>query len=147
MCTQITSIRISQVMLVVENLPANAGDLRDTGSIPESGRSLGGGHGNPFQYSCLENPMDRGAWWTTVHKVTQSWTQLKWFSTQTHMHVHTHTWTHGRLTLRQRKYGNGCMSMRPTFIIIYCSIWKLLATQNVAKASEDIPKAPGLDEL
>ena len=50
----------SQVALVVENLPANAGDIRDTGSIPGSGRS-GGGHGNPLQYSCLENPMDRGA--------------------------------------------------------------------------------------
>ena len=49
-------------MLVVENLPTNAGDLRDVDSIPESGRSLGGGHGNPLQYSCLENPMDRGAW-------------------------------------------------------------------------------------
>ena len=54
--------------LVVNNPPANAGDIWDMGSIPESGRSLGGGHGNPFQYSCLENPMDRGAWWATVHK-------------------------------------------------------------------------------
>ena len=52
--------------------PANAGDARDMGSIPESGRSPGGGHGNPLQYSCQENPMDRGAWWATVHRVTQS---------------------------------------------------------------------------
>ena len=51
---------------MVKNPPANAGDMRDTGSIPESGRSPGGGHGNLFQYSCLENPMDRGAWWATV---------------------------------------------------------------------------------
>ena len=50
--------------------PANARDLRYTGSIPGSGKSPGGGHGNPLQYSCLENPMDRGAWWATVHGVT-----------------------------------------------------------------------------
>ena len=54
--------RASQVALVLKNLPANAGDRRDLDSIPESGRSPGGGHGNPLQYSCLENPMDRGAW-------------------------------------------------------------------------------------
>ena len=48
--------------LVGKNMPANVGDIRDMGSIPESGRSPGGGHGNPFQYSYLENPMDRGAW-------------------------------------------------------------------------------------
>ena len=58
--------------LMVENLPANAGDVRDTGSIPGLGRSPGGGHSNPFQYSCLENPMDRGAWQAAVHRVTQS---------------------------------------------------------------------------
>ena len=62
----------SQVLLVVENLPANAGDIRDVGSILGSGRSYGGGHGNPLQYSCLENPMDRRAWWATVHGVTES---------------------------------------------------------------------------
>ena len=50
----------SQVPLAVKNLPANAGDIREEGSIPGSGRSPGGGHGNPFQYSCWENPMDRG---------------------------------------------------------------------------------------
>ena len=54
-------------MLVVENLPANAGDIRDVGSIPGLRISLAGGHSNPLQYSCLENPMDRGAWWATVH--------------------------------------------------------------------------------
>ena len=67
-------IRASQVVLVVKNPPANAGDIRDTGSIPGSGRSPGGGHGNPLQYSCLENPMNRGAWWATVHRVTKSQT-------------------------------------------------------------------------
>ena len=56
-------IGTSQVALVVKNLPANAADIRDTGSIPRLGKSPGGGHGNPLQYSCLQNPMDRGAWW------------------------------------------------------------------------------------
>ena len=67
----------SQVALVVKNPLANAGDLRDLGLIPGSGRSPGGGHGNPLLYSCLENPMDRGAWQETVHMVTKSQTQLK----------------------------------------------------------------------
>ena len=53
----------SQVALEVKNLPASAGDIRDTDLIPGSGRSPGGGHGNTLQYSCLENPIDRGAWW------------------------------------------------------------------------------------
>ena len=51
---------------MVKNLPANAGDIRDTDSTPGLGRSPGGGHGNPLQYSCLENPVDIGAWWATV---------------------------------------------------------------------------------
>ena len=58
--------------LVIKNLPANAGDTEDVGSIPGLGRSPGGGNGNPLQYSCLENPMDRGAWQATVHRVTKS---------------------------------------------------------------------------
>jgi len=57
--------------LVVKNLPANAEDVRDMGSILELGRSPGEGQGNPLQYSCLENPMDRGTWQATVHRVTQ----------------------------------------------------------------------------
>ena len=61
-------------MLVVKNPPANSEDIRDAGSIPGLGRSPGGGHGNPLQYSFLENPMNRGAWWTTVHRVAKSWT-------------------------------------------------------------------------
>ena len=57
-----TGRKASQVLLVVKNLPVNAGDARDLSSIPGSGRAPGGGHGNPLQYSCLENPMDRRAW-------------------------------------------------------------------------------------
>ena len=60
------------MVLVVKNLPANAGEIRDTGSIPGSERSPGGGHGNPLRYSCRENPMDRGAWWATVHRVAKT---------------------------------------------------------------------------
>ena len=62
---------------MVKNLPANAGDLRGMGYIPGLGRSPGGGHGSLLQYSCLENPMDRGAWWATVHQVAKSRTLLK----------------------------------------------------------------------
>ena len=61
----------------VKNLPANAGDVGDVGSIPGSGRSPGGGNGNPLQYSCLKNPNDRGAWQATVHRAAKSQTQLK----------------------------------------------------------------------
>ena len=67
----------SQVVLVVKNLLANARDVRDSGLIPGSGRSLGGGNGNPLQYSCLENPRDGGAWWAAIYGVAQSWTRLK----------------------------------------------------------------------
>ena len=69
-----TYVWASQVALAVKNLPANAGDVRDEGLIPGSGRSLGGGHGNPLQYSSLENPMDKGAWLATIHRVPKSWT-------------------------------------------------------------------------
>ena len=73
----------SQVALVVKNLPANAGDIRDAGSIPGLGRSLGGGHDHLLQYSCPENPTDRGAWQGTVHRITGlDTTEATW---------HTHT--------------------------------------------------------
>ena len=73
----------SQVALVVKNTPANAGDVGDAGSIPGSGRSPGEGNGNLLQYSCWRIPMDRGAWQATVHRVTKSWTWLKWLSMHT----------------------------------------------------------------
>ena len=68
---------------VVENPPVNAGDTGDVGSIPGMGRSPGGGSGDPLQYSCLENPLDRGAWWATFHGVAKS-----------HTHTYTHTYTY-----------------------------------------------------
>ena len=64
------------MVLVVKNPPANAGDIKDPGSIPGWGRSPGVGHGNPLQYSCLENFMDRGAWQAIVHGITKSQKQL-----------------------------------------------------------------------
>ena len=68
---------------VVKNTPANAGDIRNAGFTPGLRRSPGGEHGNPLQYSCLENSMDRGVWWATVHGIAKSWTRLS-----------THTYTH-----------------------------------------------------
>ena len=69
------------MVLVVKNPFVNTGDIRDSGSIPGLGRSPGGGDGNPLQHSCLENPMDRGAWRAIVHGVAKSWTGQKRFST------------------------------------------------------------------
>ena len=71
----------SQVALVINNPPVNTGDAGDVSSIPGSGRSSGERNGNPLQYSCLENPMDRGAWQTIVHRVANSQIQLKPLST------------------------------------------------------------------
>ena len=78
----------SPVALVVKNPPANAGDL---GLIPGSGRSPGGENGNPPQYSCLEKPMDRGAWWATVH-------QVNFIHTHTHTHTYLSNWCVVQLT-------------------------------------------------
>ena len=77
---------------VVKNFPANAGDV---GLIPGSGRSPGIGNGNPLQYSCLENPMDRGTWWATVHGVAKSQTRLSDY-THTHTHTHRYEWSYYR---------------------------------------------------
>ena len=82
----LTFWRCSQLVLVVKNPPASAVDGRDAGSIPGSGKSPGGGHSSPLQYSCLGNPMDRGAWQATVHGVTKSRTRLKRPSTHSSTH-------------------------------------------------------------
>ena len=75
---------------VIKNLPVNAGDTRDMGSIPGSERSPGVGNGNPLQYSCLENPMDKGDWQATVHRVSES-NVTKHARTHARTHTHTHT--------------------------------------------------------
>ena len=77
---------------VVKNLPASAGDAGGLGLIPGSGRSPGVGNGNPLPYSCLENPMDRGAWWAAVHGVSQSWTRLSDFTFTFHFHALEKEW-------------------------------------------------------
>ena len=68
---------------MIKNLAASARDMRNAGLFPGLGRSAGREHGNTLQYSCLENPEDRGAWWATVRRVTKSWTQLK------HLSIHS----------------------------------------------------------
>ena len=78
----------SQVVLVVKNLPVNEGDARDTGSIPGSGRYPGEGKGSPLQHFCLENSMERGAWWATVSGVSRSWTRQ---SEHVSVNMHTHS--------------------------------------------------------
>ena len=108
----------------VKKSACNAGDWGNMGLIHGLGRSPGGGNGNPFQYSCLKNPMDRGAWWATVHGITKSQAQLRnWAHTHTHTHTHTrvlpvhvlskylfpfcnlqHTWAH---TQKEKKRRNG----------------------------------------
>ena len=89
-----TQIGASQVTLVVKNISVNVGDIREAGSIPGTGRSPGIGHVNPLQYCCLENPIDRGAWEATVHRITQSQSWLEQLS----MHEYTE-----RETIRERK--------------------------------------------
>ena len=88
-------VRASQSALVIKNPPANAGDRKDADSIPGLGGSPGVGHGNPLQYSCLENPMDREVWQATGHRVSKSQTRLK--RVGMHAHTHTHTHTHTRM--------------------------------------------------
>ena len=85
------------LLLVVKNLLTSAGDVSDACSIPGSERFPGGGHGNPLQYSCLENPMDRGVWQATVHRVLRSQTRLQRLCMHVHMyHLYNRMW--------QRKY-------------------------------------------
>ena len=111
----------SQVVLVVKNPFAKAGDRREAGSISELGMSPGGRHGSPLWYSCPENPMDIGAWQTTVHRVAKSWTQLKWLSM--HVCMHTMAWRHltysagffNQLLAYMEKKGSCC------FLGLHCS--------------------------
>ena len=89
----------------------NAGDSGDTGSIPGLGRSPGGGNGNPLQYSCLENSMDRGDWWVTVHGVTKSQIRLStWPMIKTRKHIHSFEGNHG-----------------------FCQVWRTLSRRDFSK--------------
>ena len=90
---------------VVKNLLASAGDSRDMGSVLHLGKFPGGGNGNPLQYCCLKNSMDREAWRATVHGVTKSWTRLN-----THTHTHTHTQIYPILFIHSSADGHlGCL--------------------------------------
>ena len=80
-------VNASQVAQVLKNLPVNAGDVREAGLIPWSRRSPGGGYGNPLQCSCQENPMDRGAWRATVHRITESRTHPKRLSNKRYLYI------------------------------------------------------------
>ena len=112
----------SQVALVVKNPPAKAGDLRDLGSIPESGRSPGGWRGNLLQLSCLENPLGRGAWQAIAHRVTKQWRWLKWFSTQcTHICIYLYVcvFVHGTQLLESQLPDQG---LNPHLLYCRCGI-------------------------
>ena len=84
--------------LVIKNPPAEAGDLRDPSSIPGSGRSLGGGHSSPLEYSCLENSMDRETWWASDYRVTKCWTPLQQLS------MHSRDLIKNIIKLTKRRY-------------------------------------------
>ena len=91
---------------MLKNPSANTEDTRDMGLVPGLGRCPGGGNGNPLQCSCLGNPMDRGAWWATVHEVVKSQTRLSDF-THTHTHTHTHTEGLSKKVILKRRHENG----------------------------------------
>ena len=107
-----TSLQVSSFprCAAVKNLPADAGDARDAGSILGSGRFLGVGNGNPLQYSYLGNPMDRGAWRTTVHGVKKE-------SDTTGVTVHTHTHTHTHIPHHTQRFlaAEGCAGVETQF--------------------------------
>ena len=111
---------------MAKNPPANAGDVRHASLIPGSGRSSGGGHDNPLQCSCLENPMDRGAWRAAVHSVAKSWTGLKRLSTHTGMQqqAHVRPIDGGE----QRKKKGGCFLLLNTFyfMAVPLGMWLLV---------------------
>ena len=122
-----------------KNVPANSGDIRHTGSIPGPGRSPGGGHGNPLQYSYLENPMDGRVWQATVHRIAQSRTWLKW--------LNMHTWVKNctEISLKIKKnilpsnstYMYLCHPTPPKKnILIWKDIWASLVPQLVKNPPE-----------
>ena len=131
---------------MVKNLPANAGDTRDVGSIPGSGRVPGEENGNPLQYSCLGNPMDRGAWWATVHGVTKSQTWLSLcVCARTHTHTHTQVNIYTHMAVTQiwffNKYSVTFIAFTISLIIITRLISFVVTTSFTitASASFSIP--------
>ena len=105
---------------MVKNTSAHAGAAGDVGLISGLGISPGGGHGTPFQYSCLENPMDRGAWWATVHGVVKSQTQLKGLST--HVHAQLYVFLSPQIHMYTSSFPTSLEQfLRPLSLAIVCS--------------------------
>ena len=129
-------------MRVVKDPLANVGDIRDVGLIPGLGRSPGEGNGNPSQYSCLKNPMERGAWWATVHRVAKSWTQLKGLN---HHHKDTKQQNAASSMLvklrcvRDIKTGMCVFDSHPSDAAYprYCFPWRWCWTSHLPAASEE----------
>ena len=112
---------------MVKNLPTNpgdTGDARDTGSIPGSGKSSGVENGNPFQYFCQENSMDRGSWWFTIHGVTKEPDKIEY--------AYTHTHTH---TLCFRSFNHDSQIQKHCMIGIIFNLWKLRSRLNNSSKS------------
>ena len=124
----------SQVGIVVWNPPVNAGDRRDADSTPGSKRVSGGGHGNPLQCSCLENPMDRGAWQATAHRVTKSQTRLK--------RISMHAWVFGKKTIEIN-----CLFITSyrECVTYHCWSWLLSSFSSVKLLHLPFPKLHSLE--
>ena len=119
-------------MLVEKNLPANTGNPRDTGSILGSGRSPGGGNGNPLQYSCLENPMDRGAWRAKVHRVTKSQTRLSNWARLSQMKLARALCSClAPLLVPWLCWCKKGLSTLPCLMSLFCSLWGYLCKKYV----------------
>ena len=126
---------------MLKNLPPNAGDIRDVGLIPGSRRSSGGGHNNPLQYPCLENPMDRGAWRATVPRVAPSQTWLKWLSTHAHRESKTISQANFTRASRCSPHGNCLVCLKGTSdhwyiscLVIYRRKWSEIWNQALNTA-------------
>ena len=109
---------------MAKNLPANAGDSRDAGLIPGSGRSPGGGNGNLLQYSFLENPMDRGARWTIQFMCCKESDMTEHKNTHTHTHTHTHTYTHVKVSLSNKEVSPDLGNDQHSYLYLAASISK-----------------------
>ena len=117
----------------------NAGDTGDASSIPGSGRSLGVGNGNPLQYSCLENSMDRGVWWVTVHGVTKNWIWLSSnYVLSTCVILHVFNWTVCTL-IKLHKH-----SLKQMFSWI---LWCFMSSKNMPANFENSAVATGLEKV
>ena len=134
---------------MVKSPPVNAGDVKDTGSNTELERFPGGGHGNPFQYSCLENPTDRGAWWATVYRVTKSWTWLKRVNVHTRILVTAKCGSEGKARAPSPTLQFLILLVNPTTLG-----WSLLTVSSafhtysyVSSAHIDAPKSRWLASL